>query len=130
MGHASHDVVKDTINSHEYGTSAKDSDYINCLTGLQSKQAKARAKEKLVHNSPNVTIHSNVYGLIQTESVAGIRYLRTMITTPQHYLNVLLLRQRNEATQHAFNYIARVDWNCKRTAKRVHTDNFTEILAM
>lgn len=53
-----------------------------------------------------------------------------MTATLQHYLNVQLLRQKSEATQHMYNYIAKVDKNCKRTVKRVHTGNALEFLEM
>lgn len=47
------------------------SNYIKCPTYVQYKQSKTPAKEELVHNSANVTIHSDIYGFFNSSQEDG-----------------------------------------------------------
>lgn len=120
-------VINYMTQSNKYGMSANAKPDENwCRACTQTIQTKRPAKRKLVSNSSDVSIRANICGPVQTETLGAKRYLLTMTTIPSQYLNAQLVRNRDEAEQHMYNYLALVNIICEKTVKRVRIDNSDE----
>lgn len=86
-------------------------DIVESQTCSNTKQTKTSSNSKLIQNFFQITIHTDVYRPVQTETVGRKSHFLTMISTAHRYASVRLLKHRSKAPQHMFDHIVWVKRN-------------------
>lgn len=131
MSLANMSVIKERKRRSQYGMSLTGQSHYNiCYTCVQMKHTKKASKRGLIDGSPNVTIHAGVCGPMQTPTLGERRYFLTLVTAPQRFVCVYLLKIRTAIAEYFYEYIACINKNALHKTKRVHTNNAVELLTM
>lgn len=131
MGHPANEIVSEMTKTQKYGMkSHANLDETNCDSCVTGKHRKATPKSKLVDEAPSTKIYLDICGRMSPTTLGGNRYFLTMTTTPRRYIVVKGIKAREEAVQHIYDYIARVDRNSDKKVKSIRTDNTKEFLAI
>lgn len=110
MGHASPDNIKHMRSDHTYSMTGKVS-VGNCNVIVEAKQTNAPATGRLLEESENFTLHSDICGPIQTQLLGGNCYFMTITTTLHRFTNVQMLQTKDEALQCCYDHIAWIERN-------------------
>lgn len=97
---------------------------------MRTKEVKVKLTVKLIKGSPNVPIHAEIYGALQTATSRGYRYFLTLILAHQKYSRINLLKRNNEIKIHCHEFITWIEKHTVMNVRRFHCDNVPEFLAM
>lgn len=67
---------------------------------------------------------------MQKQTCVKKKYFLALMTAAQPYVSVHLLNAKYNVEEHCFNFVALLERNAKRSVKRFHSDNITELLSL
>lgn len=87
-------------------------------------------KRSFIHHSQSTSIYVDIRRLLAIEIFWGKLYCLSVITAPQRYVRVDLLRKRADHATDIHDYIAWMERNAEESTKKIYCDNAPELDAL
>lgn len=131
LEHIKDGVIKSMLKTSAYKMrGSEEAEQNNCRTCVQAKPKKPPANGKRIEQSNNVTIYADICDPMLVRSTEERHFFLTMTTAQHRFTRANTLKFRVEAIADISKFIACMDYNSKKSVKRVHTDNAIDFLGM
>ena len=121
MGHASKHVVEATCAYEGYNMAIMEKTENNtCDVCNAATQTKTAIKGQLVRLDDDITIHTDICGPVEIQTLGGERYFATFTTAKSRYYEVSLLVTRDQIGKYLEKFIAWAERTSGVSVKRIH----------